>query len=286
MRSSLPTTIEICQEIEITSENDVVLADPTQIHQVLMNLCTNAAHAMGASGGVLSVHLSEVDASAVSGHPGLRAGPYLMLTVTDTGHGMDAAVMERIFDPYFTTKGVGEGTGLGLSVVQGIVKDHGGVITVYSEPARGTTFHVCLPTVEENAAPEVVTQEVPPRGNERILFVDDEKSIVGFGKDMLEGLGYKVTAKTSSLEALETFRAECGAFDLVITDMTMPDLTGAALAQRLWAIRKDIPIILCSGFSQLIDGSQAKKLGIREYVTKPYTLTTLAKAVRKALEQK
>ena len=128
--------------------------------------------------------------------------------------------------------------------------------------------------------------DILPLGNERILFVDDEKSIVGFGKDMLEGLGYKVTAKTSSLEALETFRAESGAFDLVITDMTMPDLTGATLAQRLWAIRKDIPIILCSGFSQLIDGGQAKKLGIREYVTKPYTLTTLAKAVRKALEQK
>ncbi|MGO9374065.1 MAG: PAS domain S-box protein [Syntrophobacteraceae bacterium] len=286
LRSSLPTTIEIRPEIEIPPENDVVLADPTQIHQVLMNLCTNAAHAMRTSGGVLSVCLSEVDASAVSGPPGLRTRPYLRLAVTDTGDGMDAAVMERIFDPYFTTKGVGEGTGLGLSVVQGIVKNHGGVITVYSEPGRGTTFHVLLPTIEEHAAPEFVTNEVSPRGNERILFVDDEKSIVGFGKDMLDGLGYKVTAKTSSLEALETFRAEPGAFDLVITDMTMPDLTGAALAQRLWAIRKDIPIILCSGFSHLIDGSQAKELGIREYVTKPYTLTTLAKAVRKALDQK
>jgi PAS domain S-box-containing protein len=286
LRSSLPTTIEVRPEIEIPPGNDVVLADPTQIHQVLMNLCTNAAHAMRTSGGVLSVHLSEVDASAVPGPPGLRTGPYLRLAVTDTGDGMDAAVMERIFDPYFTTKGVGEGTGLGLSVVQGIVENHGGVITVYSEPGRGTTFHIFFPTIEEHAAPEVVTNEVSPHGNERILFVDDEKSIVGFGKDMLEGLGYKVTAKTSSLEALETFRAEPGAFDLVITDMTMPVLTGAALAQRLWAIRKDIPIILCSGFSQLIDGSQAKELGIREYVTKPYTLTTLAKAVRKALDQK
>jgi CheY-like chemotaxis protein/anti-sigma regulatory factor (Ser/Thr protein kinase) len=285
LRSSLPTTIDIRQDIAISPKESVVLGDPTEIHQVLMNLCTNAAHALRAKGGILSVGLSgvEADSSFVSRHPGMRVGPHVRLTVSDTGHGMDAATMERIFEPYFTTKEAGEGTGLGLAVVQGIVRSCGGAVTVYSELGQGTTFHVYLPRIEGEIAPEPRPAESLPTGDERILFVDDENALVDLGRQMLESLGYDVVARASSLEALETFRVQPDAFDLVITDLTMPALTGIDLAKELMAIRPDVPIILCTGFSELINGKQVKEAGIREFVMKPYATRNFANTIRNVL---
>jgi PAS domain S-box-containing protein len=288
LRSSLPSTIEIRQDIAIPPEKGVILADPTQIHQVLMNLCTNAAHAMRDKGGILSVSLSSVEADAylVSRYPDLKPGPYVRLTVGDTGHGVAPSILERIFDPYFTTKGPGEGTGMGLAVVQGIVKRHGGMITVHSEIGKGTTFHALFPRIEQEIVPEATAAEALPTGSERILFIDDEEPLVDLGMGMLESLGYSVTIKTNSLEALETFRAKPDAFDLIITDVTMPAMTGIELAKELMAIRPDIPIILCTGFSELINEKQAKEMGIREFVMKPFVIGKHAKTIRKVLEQK
>jgi PAS domain S-box-containing protein len=286
--STLPSTIEIQQDIALAPEEGVVLADPTQIHQVLMNLCANAAHAMRAKGGVLSVKLSamEADAQLVSLYHELTEGPHVCLTVSDTGHGMDTAVMERIFDPYFTTKKIGEGTGMGLAVVQGIVKSWGGAISVSSEPDKGTTFNVFLPRIEQGLLPEVEALVGPATGTERILFVDDEENLVDLGKEILESIGYHVSAKLTSFEALETFRAQPDAFDLVITDMTMPGLTGKDLAKELMALRPDIPIILCTGFSEIIDENQAKEAGIREFVMKPYVVSDFANVIRKVLDRR
>ena len=288
LRSTLPTTIEIRQYLAVDAAECTVLADPTQIHQVLMNLCTNAAHAMRARGGILEVSITEIEVKAdlVFRYLEMKPGHYVKLAVSDTGPGMDAAVMERIFEPYFTTKGPGEGTGLGLSVVQGIVKDHGGEIRVQSEPGVGTTFEVLLPRIDEELAPGTEVVAVLPTGSERILFVDDEEIMVDLGKEMLGFLGYRVSTSTSSFEALETFRAEPDAFDLVITDMTMPGLTGSSLARELMAIRRDIPIILCTGFSELINEKEAKKAGIREFVMKPYVATSIAGTIRRVLDAK
>jgi PAS domain S-box-containing protein len=285
LRSLLPSTIEIKPQISINSNGGMVFANPTQIHQVLMNLCTNAAHAMNPTGGTLSVKLSETaDAPLASGGAPPGAGRYLCLTVSDTGHGMDAETLEKIFDPYFTTKAPGEGTGLGLSVVQGIVKSHGGAVTVASQTGEGTTFCVFLPEIANVAASETGTTEAIPRGGERILFVDDEEALVDLGKSMLEALGYHVTAKTVSLEALKAFGAQPNEFDAVITDMTMPFLTGKDLAVKIIAIRPDIPVVLCTGFSDLIDEARAAEAGIRGFVMKPYNISTLAQAIRKALQ--
>jgi PAS domain S-box-containing protein len=288
LRSSLPSTIEIRQDLAITSAESVVLADAVQIHQVLLNLCTNAAHAMHARGGTLSVKLSAAvaDAGLVSRHSDLKEGPYVCLAVSDTGHGMDAAILERIFDPYFTTKAVGEGTGLGLAVAQGIIKSHGGAIIAYSEPGKGATFQVYLPTIERDVSLEARAAEELPGGSERILFVDDEKALVELGMETLVTLGYNVIGKTSSPEALAAFRAQPDAFDLIITDLTMPGLTGRELAREVLSIRSDIPIILCSGFNEVINEKQAEESGIREFVMKPYVLSGLAKTIRRVLERK
>jgi len=295
LRASLPTTIDIRRNIKIPVGQDIVNADPTQIHQVLMNLCTNAAHAMREEGGVLEVNLRNVDFGLGVGDfkdeesrskTRLSPGPYLRLTVSDTGSGMAPDVKERIFDPYFTNKEKGEGTGMGLSVVYGIVKDHGGAITVFSEPGKGTTFHVYLPLIEKAVEPKKETVESLPTGHERILFIDDERTLVNLGKQTLERLGYEVVTKTSSLEALELFRTKPAQFDLVITDMTMPQMTGDKLAKEMMAIRPDIPIILCTGFSERITEEKAKGMGIREFVMKPFVMTELAKLIRKVLDQK
>ena len=199
---------------------------------------------------------------------------------------MDSAVLERIFDPYFTTKAPGEGTGLGLSVVQGIVKSHGGAITVRSEPGQGTTFFVFLPKLEDVDAEKAKALEAIKTGTERILLVDDEEALANLGKEILETLGYRVTAMTSSLDALEVFRARPDAFDLVISDMTMPSLTGKKLAEAIISLRPNMPIILSTGYSDLVNEKQAKEAGIREFVMKPYEIRTLAGVVRKALEKK
>ena len=285
LRASLPATIEIHQNIEF--EFDVVLADPTQIHQVLVNLCTNAAYAMQESGGVLEVNLTEVnlDAAAVSQYPGLNPGPYLELSISDTGHGMDKAVLERIFDPFFTTKKQGEGTGMGLSVVHGIVKSHGGFVFVNSELGKGTKFHVFLPVVEKPIESEDQAEEPMPKGNERIMFVDDEVMLVTMAQEMLEFLGYEVVVRTSSIEALEAFRVKPDKFDLVITDKTMPQMTGFDLAKELREIRPDIPIILCTGFSETIETEMAKAMAINAYIMKPLAMQEMAAAVRKVLDK-
>lgn len=285
LRASLPATIEIQQNIDF--QFDVVMADPTQIHQVLMNLCANAAHAMHENGGVLVISLTEVDLDSVvvSQYPGLTPGSYLELGISDTGHGMDKAVLERIFDPFFTTKKKGKGTGMGLSVVHGIVKSHGGFIFVNSELGKGTKFHVFLPMIEKTIASEDRLDESMPRGNERIMFVDDEVMLVTMAQEMLEFLGYEVAARTSSIEALEAFKAQPDKFDLVITDKTMPQMTGFDLAKELREIRPDIPIILCTGFSETIETEMAKAMSINAYIMKPLAMQELAASVRKVLDK-
>jgi len=285
LRPSLPSFIEIHTEYDIKPEECIVDADSTQLHQVLMNLCTNAAHAMRNRGGVLSLTLTQVmvDAALVSQHPGLKPGPHLRLAVSDTGHGIDAALMERIFDPYFTTKKTGEGTGMGLAVTMGIVQNHGGAISVSSESGQGTSFEVFLPRAISVGKQIVETRDVPQTGKEQILFIDDEKALAVLGQKMLETLGYRVTAVTNSLEALELFRSKAGAFDLVITDMSMPGLTGRELARELVALRPDIPVIMCSGFAEFVNPEQAREAGIREFLMKPYVIGTLAKTIRKVL---
>ena len=286
LRSSLPTTVEIRQNIEV--KKDMVLADPTQIHQVMMNLGTNAAHAMRPYGGVLEVSLRDeyIDSQAATQYHDLTPGDHLRLTVSDTGRGMAADEIERIFDPFFTTKAPGEGTGMGLAVVHGIIKNLGGDISVDSLPGKGTTFGVLFPMAKGEAAPKREVVAPIPKGNERILIVDDEKTMVDVIQTMLENLGYTVTAKTSSIETLETFRMQPDKFDLIITDMTMPNMTGMDLANVVMKIRPDIPIILCTGFSELIDEDRAKAMDIRAFVMKPVVMTKMAEVIRKALDKK
>ena len=291
LRASLPTTIEIHEHID--RDTGTIKADPTQIHQVLMNLCTNAGHAMREKGGILEVSLrnfdlgfrnSEIKEDEKHFPMNLTPAPYLKLTVSDTGHGITPDVLERMFDPYFTTKEKGEGTGLGLSLVHGIVKDHGGTITVESEPEKGTTFRIFFPRIEEaEKGADKVAEEPLPNGQERILFIDDEFALVDIGKQMLENLGYKVTIKTDSLEALKLFQEQPHEFDLVITDMTMPNMTGEKLAKELMRIRPDVPIILCTGFCGQITEENAKEIGIKEFAMKPLVMEDLAKTIRKVL---
>jgi len=284
LRSTLPTSIEIRDYIE--ADPGIIEADTTQIHQIVMNLCTNADHAMREEGGTLDVKLIrvEVDRQTALQHYELHTGPHVRLTVTDTGCGMDSETLEHIFDPYFTTKEVGEGTGLGLSVVHGIVNTHNGVITVESEPGKGTTFHVYFPVIEKDAETQEEDEGPLPTGNERILFVDDEEVIVDIGEKTLGPLGYDVVTKTSSVEALELFRADPDRFDLVITDMTMPKMTGDKFAQELMKVRPDIPIILCTGFSPKISKEKAKEIGIKAFAMKPLVRRDMANIVRKVLD--
>jgi PAS domain S-box-containing protein len=285
IRASLPATIEI--RFSHTNRFDMVLADATQIHQVLINLCTNAAHAMRDRGGVLEVRLDQQDIAAEPAGYGseLREGSYLRLVVSDTGHGIDPAIMGKVFDPFFTTKGPGEGTGLGLSMVYGIVKNHGGAIYAISEPGTGATFTVYLPLIDTEEQTEEPDADAIPVGRGHILFVDDEEPLTSIGKEMLTFLGYDVTVRFSSLDALEAFRANPNRFDLVITDTTMPNMTGAALALEMLRIRPGVPIILTTGFSEKINEAEARKIGIREFIMKPISLGNLAQAVRRVLDQ-
>ncbi len=286
LRATLPTTIEIREDL--AKDAGIVNADPTQIHQVIMNLCTNAGHAMQEDGGVLEVSLDnvELDDLSVSKHLDLNAGFYLRLTLSDTGYGMTAEIMERIFDPYFTTKDTGEGTGLGLSVAQGIVKAHGGTIAVYSELGKGTTFHVYLPLILEEEREEKESEEPLPTGTERILFIDDEQVLIDIARQMLKQLKYTVVTRQKSLQALELFRTEPDRFDLVITDMTMPHMTGDKLAREFMEIRPDIPVILCTGHSRLVSKEKAKEIGVKAFVMKPLVMRDLAETVRKVLDKK
>ena len=288
LRSSLPSTIEIRLNMENKSEMDTIYADVTQIQQVLMNLCTNAYHAMWDKGGILEISLAtlNIDSDFEAPIPDLSPGIYHRLSVRDTGHGMEKQIMERIFDPYFTTKEKGEGTGLGLSVVHGIVKSHRGAILVDSKPGEGAVFHVFLPVVEREEKMEATSSVAMPKGNERVLFVDDEPATANVIKTVLERLGYTVKIKTNSLEALDVFRADPYGLDLVITDMTMPHMTGKELASQIMGIRQDIPVILCSGFSEQMNEEKAVKLGIRAFVMKPVVRSELAQIIRNVLDSK
>jgi CheY-like chemotaxis protein len=284
LRATLPTTIELRQDIPDAS--GAILGDPTQIHQVVVNLCTNSAHAMREHGGVLQVALAavELNADMAGMAPHLKPGPHVKLAVRDSGHGMDSATVERIFDPYFTTKGVGEGSGLGLAVVHGIVKRHEGAIAVQSEPGEGTGFHIFLPRIETGQERENDGPEPIPRGTERILFVDDEEALVTMVEKILWQLGYKVTTRQDSLEAIDLFRSDPDAFDLIITDYTMPRMTGVELALEMMRIRSDIPIVLCTGFSEMITEEETKTLGIREFALKPLSRRNIAEVIRRVLD--
>ena len=285
LRASLPTTIDISQDL---ASDSLIMGDPTQIHQLLMNLCTNAGHAMKENGGILEVILADVelDSNFIAQHPGTIAGPHLKLIVSDTGPGMTTEILERIFDPYFTTKDKGEGTGLGLSVVHGIIKSNAGNITVYSEPGKGSTFNVFFPVIEKEMRAEAAAEELLPTGNEKILFVDDEPTIVEITNQMLKRLGYDVVTRTASNEALDLFKVQPEKYDLVITDMTMPGMMGDELAGELMQIRPDIPVILCTGFSQRITEKKAKHLGIKAFLMKPLVMRSLAVTIRKVLDEK
>jgi CheY-like chemotaxis protein len=263
-----------------------VLADPTEIHQVIMNLCTNAYQAMQERGGVLEVSLDRVhlEEAASGGSPQLAAGSYLRLAVSDNGQGMEPQVLERIFDPYFTTKSPGEGTGLGLAVVHGIVSRLGGAITVESEPGKGSRFQVYFPRLENGAAQQTEKKAALIPGKERILFVEDERQVAEVGRRLLMHLGYQVTALNSSLEAREVFHSQPQEFDLVITDLTMPQMTGLELAADFIKVRPELPIILCSGYSESVSPDAARKLGIREFLSKPVAVGDFAKAIRRVLD--
>ena len=287
LRASLPETIEI--RLDLQTGTGTVYADPTQIYQVLMNLCTNAAHAMREKGGILDVSLSEVemDAAALAGLPEISPGDYLRMTVSDTGEGMSPEVLDRIFDPYFSTKERGEGTGLGLSVIHGIMKSHGGAITVRSKPRKGTTFHVYLPLLKHRAELEeqIGVFEPLPGGNERILFVEDEEDMVFLVGQLLESLGYEVITRANGMDALSLFREQPDRFDLVITDMTLPGMRGERLAEQIKKIRHDTPIILCTGFGEDITEERARKMGIGEIILKPLVNIDLTKTIRKVLDE-
>ncbi len=282
LRASLPSTIEFRTRLK---SQGTVLADPTQIHQIILNLCTNAGYAMKEKGGTLSVDLTDVEISPEDTYiiKNLESGPYIKLTVKDTGCGMERDVMYRIFEPYFTTKEIGEGTGLGLSVVHGIVISHGGAITVYSEPAKGTTFYVYLPRAEGNVKVNNTPVIKFPGGNECILFVDDENDIADTAKMLLERLGYEVITKNRGSEAFEVFREEPGKFHLTITDQTMPGMTGIELAGKILSLKPDMPVILCSGFSDDISMERIREAGIREFLLKPVGMKEMAETVRKVL---
>lgn len=285
LKASFPATITIQDVVDMTCPP--ILADPSQIHQVIMNLCTNARHAMRENGGVLSVSLSRQDQLPPGFHPKSNqpsSGPFLFLRVADTGHGIDEETLNRIFEPFFTTKSVSEGTGLGLSVVHGIVNTLGGDILVISEKDHGTEFQIIFPALMEDSVTESPHSGTLPRGDEHILLIDDETELATLLQRSLIDLGYQVTAHTDSRAALDAFLANPNSFDLIVTDMTMPGMTGKELAVEIMALRPEIPIIMCTGFSETIDRDQALILGIREYVMKPVVKQELAWIIRKVLD--
>ncbi len=284
IRATIPATIEI--QINLAGDAGPVFADPVQMHQVLMNLCTNAYQAMSEKGGVLSVSLESVhvDEKLASSHDGLEINDYIRLNISDTGVGMDSVTMSRIFDPFFTTRKHEQGTGLGMSVVHGIVKSHDGAILVESEPGKGTTVIIYLPEAKGDSILGIAKIEGVPRGSESILLVDDEPALAAMGEQILQSLGYSVTSFSSSLDAIEDFRKKPDQYDLVITDQTMPGMTGVELAREIRALRKNMPIILCSGFNDFVNEEHALQLGVSAYLRKPIDRKTLAQMVRKVLD--
>ncbi|MBA4368557.1 MAG: hybrid sensor histidine kinase/response regulator [Desulfobacterium sp.] len=285
VRATIPSSITIRQNILCDAE--MILANPTEINQIFINLCSNSAHAIDQETGTISINLETVILTEESAaqYEDLSPGKHIRLSVTDTGKGIRPEIMGRIFDPYFTTKDVDKGLGMGLAVVYGLVKKHDGAIKFVSEVGKGTTAEVLFPTTEE--LPEIQTKELEdlPGGNERILIVDDEESLVAMVSEMLERKGYEVVGKTSSFEALTLFRKEYDIFDLIITDMAMPEMTGERLTQELLLIRPDIPVILCTGYSERISEEKAKEMGITAYTMKPLRQSALLKTVREVLDE-
>jgi len=283
IRATLPSTIEIQHYIDPAA--DCVLADATQIHQIVMNMCTNAAHAMESRGGVLEIELNRVQLTEqeISQYPGVTSGAFVRLMFKDSGCGMTHEILDKIFDPYFTTKEKSKGSGLGLAVVNGIVKSYDGFIYVESKPGTGSRFEIFIPAHPGEKMEKTEKTPVFSRGNERILFVDDEKSITEVSQYALEQLGYQVTAVTNSLEALDIFSKAPGNFDLVITDLTMPNLTGDKLALKMMDIRPDIPVIMCTGYSETITRNEALDMGIREFLQKPFILKDFSGIIRNVL---
>ena len=286
LRSSIPASIDFRTEINSQGQ---VLAEPTQLHQVIMNLCTNAAHAMAGQVGTLGVSLQEVEVAENDPVLGaeLQQGCYLQIEVSDTGCGMAKSVLERIFDPFFTTKEAGKGTGLGLAVVHGIIQDHGGHITVYSELGQGSTFHIYLPMVsEENNEKEKATPEaIITNGQEQILFVDDEKGITDLARHVFQVYGYRISTFNDPYEALHHFEHDPGSFDLLITDMTMPRMTGDKLVAKVRIIRPELPVILCTGYSEVINRDKALAMGVNTFIQKPVLMSKLLLASQQLLSK-
>ncbi len=284
LRASLPATIEL--SASIAPECGAVKASPTQIHQIVMNLCTNAAHAMDRDPGIIEVCLKEVEVTDHSREslPGITPGIYLVLSVGDTGYGISREIKGKIFEPYFTTRAKSTGTGLGLSVVHGIVKNYNGAVFVQSSPGKGALFSVYLPKVETAVIGTTEPARQLPRGKEHILLVDDEPDIADIGRQLLEYLGYRVTVATESKKAIALFAERPDHFDLVISDLTMPRIPGDVLARKILGIRPGTPVILCSGFSERFTTEEAKAIGIKQFITKPVDLGTLARTVREVLD--
>jgi len=284
LRATIPTTIDIRERIDTSA--GLVIADPTELHQVLMNLCTNAAHAMEERGGVLTVSLGPAAVTREESglHPELTPGSYVRLSVGDTGAGIAPDIIDKIFDPFFTTKALGKGTGMGLSVVHGIVKGSGGAITVNSTPGSGAIFDVLLPRVVEEIAEQQETLTPLPTGTEHILIVDDEELVINISREMLVTLGYSVTGFTDSVDALAYFTRHPEAFDLIITDQTMPRLTGFDFAGKASAVRPDIPVILCTGFSEALNDKKIADSPVKALVMKPMNMRELAGTIRSILD--
>ena len=285
LRPALPSTITIHQKTDTATGS--ILADPTQVHQILMNLCTNAFHAMELTGGILDISLRDYELlpGDLNNQPRVQPGRFVVLSVGDTGPGIDPKIRDRIFEPYFTTKRAGKGTGMGLAISYGIVTSYGGFITCESELGKGTFFRVFFPAAEENEVLGVKSVKTTPLGKERVLFVDDEEMLAELGRTMLERLGYEVTVRTNSLEALSIIRRHPKRFDAVITDQTMPGMTGMELARQILEIRPEIPIILCTGYSTLVSEEQAKALGIKAFSIKPLTKMGIATLLRSVLDE-
>jgi len=282
IKSSIPSTIQINNKIYSDS---LIMGSSTQIHQVLMNLCTNAAQAMEEKGGMLEVSVNDTTIDKMFMIPNLIPGEYIEIKVSDTGMGIAPQNLHTIFEPYFTTKPVGEGTGMGLAVVHGIIEKYGGKISVNSTIGKGTCFTIYLPITKKRKVHMHAEKEELPHGNENILFVDDEAPIAKMGSKVLEQLGYSVTTRTSSVEALELFKSMPQEFDLVVTDMTMPNMTGDKMAVEMMKIRSDIPVVLCTGYNKQISEESAAELGIKALAHKPIVKADLAKTVRKVLDE-
>lgn len=283
IRGTFPKSIDIRQSIKVTS--DAITGDPTQIYQVLMNLLTNAFHAIGEEKGLIEISFNDLDLTEndMAKYPGLNPGNYIELSVRDTGCGMEQNILDRIFEPFFTTKKQGEGTGMGLAVVHGIIKSHGGFIFVYSEPLQGSIFQILLPKIESRIKEVKYPVSAIPKGTGRILFVDDDEDMVNLGQELLQTLGYDFISRTASKDALKLFSLNPEAYDLIITDQSMPDMTGIRLTEEVLKIRSDMPVILCTGFRDIPSEEDFRDYGIRDIILKPIRLREIAEKIYNTL---